>query len=946
MPNSAFLLNTPTRVSDISAIRGQWFVVAEVPYRIPLAWLCMFDESDLRPCTLTFSNPQIINGEQKYLLGKYSFLNPSTSVKEAKERLARSRPVFEILAGDAEVGGLHWREAMAALDTLKLDFLTIDATEVLLLDDVKLSTEALASAVGFGAPSLEAKQRLARINPHVGADLNRAALAAGILPANAFQRWERLPEEARAWLDLLAQLDTCNLVQTDSGYEAIPLAPAYLPQPAAPAVKIPTPAVPAAAPAPVSPEPVLSAVPQEARARVKPAVSAPQLAPAPKPAVAEIRPAPAAPKPVPAPQIQASTSAASVAEVPAAPPLALTPVSVKPVEAAKPPQALPPVLDLELDLAVPPLQSVEVAAPHVDELKPVEAAPAASPVLDLDLDLDMGGMPEKQVVPAPASVLEVKSVLAKPAELDLDLDFPEPAGPGPALSQAVSLAQADAEESLPSEAAPGQPVSEVGEDAPLATLETPPAIEVHIPPEAEAQPAPVLAELVKPSEVLASVQPEAEPAKVLPEIEIALPAVLAETPPTAQPAEEAAADFVARPAVETIADHLQLPDIELTFPLEAEVAAPEAAAQLLAPASTQDILLEAPSAVGAGLPDIELTLPESSSESALSEDAGVLLAEALVEDEVGETLLVSEAIVMAGEEPVSATPAPLEPAPAVAGVGTVATPDLAPETKPVREEVPIPDATVQPEAAPAFYAQEPPVAAKSPVPDAAAVAPSPWMPPWEHLSEEQRESIAQNIENCRQLARTLLQRELDFDEDAVHWLDEMAEFMHKTGAKTDNLGPALVLASFLGECVQRRFGGEWALYKGDLCIRYNQENGVFPVSRVIRQIESGRFGGDSITALFEEQKALLGRELTPMQRRFSGLFKVRPNYRYFVRVKRGDKQTWAKVRHIDGPWVYLETQPLPGQQTPPEISERLSQLSEFNVIDVNGVKLKLTGSAK
>jgi hypothetical protein len=928
MPNSAFLLNTPTRVSDISAIRGQWFVVAEVPYRIPLAWLCMFDESDLRPCTLTFSNPQIINGEQKYLLGKYSFLNPSTSVKEAKERLARSRPVFEILAGDAEIGGLHWREAMAALDTLKLDFLTIDATEVLLLDDVKLSTEALASAVGFGAPSLEAKQRLARINPHVGADLNRAALAAGILPANAFQRWERSPEEARAWLDLLAQLDTCNLVQTDTGYEAIPLAPGYLPQPAAAVAKTTTPAASAPA-APVSPAPVQTAVQQETRTQAKPAAPAPQVvptpqprapaAPAPKPPVAEIRPAPAAPKPVPAPQIQAPAA-------PAAPLPVLTPLSVKPL-AAKLPQALSPVLDLELDLAAPSPQLADVAAPGVDELKPVEASPAASLVLDLDLDLDMGDPQQESVVPASVSAPAVELVLAKPVELpaalDLDLDFPEPVGPGPALPQGVSFAPAGAEESLPPEAAPVQPVSEVAEEAPLAILETLPAIEVQLPPAAEpepkAEPVSAMADVVVPSEVHASVQPEAEPAKVLLEIEIVLPAVFAETSPAAQPAEEAApaASIVIGPVSAAIADHLQLPDIELTFPLTAEGVAPEAETVPFVPAvtaSAPEALPETLNTAGVGLPEIELTLPESGAKAeAVSEDAGAVSAEASVEDGVGETLSASEAAALADEGPALA----VQPEPA--SVVNRPTPALEPEVA---------------------------VAVEPLVPDAAAAVQSPWMPPWEHLSEEQRESIAQNIENCRQLARALLQRELDFDEDAVHLLDEMAEFMHKTGAKTDNLGPALVLASFLGECVQRRFGGEWALYKGDLCIRYNQENGVFPVSRVIRQIESGRFGGDSITALFEEQKALLGRELTPMQRRFSGLFKVRPNYRYFVRVKRGDKQTWAKVRHIDGPWVYLETQPLPGQQIPPEISERLSQLTEFNVIDANGVKLKLAGSAK
>lgn len=104
MANRTYLLNTPTRTSNIAALSGQWAIVAEACDCVPLAWLCMFDEADLRPCTITFNHSRFVDGERKNLLRKFSILNPSTTVDAAKTHLARARPVFETLAEDAETG--------------------------------------------------------------------------------------------------------------------------------------------------------------------------------------------------------------------------------------------------------------------------------------------------------------------------------------------------------------------------------------------------------------------------------------------------------------------------------------------------------------------------------------------------------------------------------------------------------------------------------------------------------------------------------------------------------------------------------------------------------------------------------------------------------------------------------------------------------------------------
>ncbi len=223
MSNSAYLLNTPTRVSDLAAMNGQWLIVAEARHCVPLPWLCMFGEADLRPCKIRFNHSKFVDGEKRILLSKFTILNPSTSVKAAKSNLAKALPVFEALAGDARTGARHWQAALASLETFPFEYLTIDPTEILLMDDLKAGAMEFVSAISSGDPALEARRRISGLDADAETAENAVGLRGGFLSSAWFQKCKQTPEEAKKNLELLARLDTCNLAQTEDGYEILPL---------------------------------------------------------------------------------------------------------------------------------------------------------------------------------------------------------------------------------------------------------------------------------------------------------------------------------------------------------------------------------------------------------------------------------------------------------------------------------------------------------------------------------------------------------------------------------------------------------------------------------------------------------------------------------------------------------------------------------------------------
>ena len=206
MTGKTFLLNTPTRTSDLSRLSGEWFIVAQALGRLPLPWLCLFDAADLDACVLTFMQPEQSGGVESHAPRKLAILNPSIAVADAKANLADAWPLFELLAGDEIAGRRRWLDAMRALDELPLGFLTLDPTRLLLAGDVDANTRLYAAAFGKASDARDAKRRIAGIAPGASAADNFDALDGAFLEAGAWLRRRRSADEVRALQERIATM--------------------------------------------------------------------------------------------------------------------------------------------------------------------------------------------------------------------------------------------------------------------------------------------------------------------------------------------------------------------------------------------------------------------------------------------------------------------------------------------------------------------------------------------------------------------------------------------------------------------------------------------------------------------------------------------------------------------------------------------------------------------
>jgi hypothetical protein len=186
------------------------------------------------------------------------------------------------------------------------------------------------------------------------------------------------------------------------------------------------------------------------------------------------------------------------------------------------------------------------------------------------------------------------------------------------------------------------------------------------------------------------------------------------------------------------------------------------------------------------------------------------------------------------------------------------------------------------------------------------------------------------------LARELSNKEIGFDSEGVRWIDDLIQQLHEQKSER---GQKLVyaFAAFLGECIIRNFGGEWAIYNGHLCIRFDDGNAVFPINKVKKQLANGREGGDSVAGMYHMTEVLKPKPLTDSQQRFLSLYKARSDCRFFVLHKTDGRQEWARVKKIEGLWVAIETELASGLRVKPEVSLRVDQIGDFYLTDAKGV---------
>jgi hypothetical protein len=90
-----------------------------------------------------------------------------------------------------------------------------------------------------------------------------------------------------------------------------------------------------------------------------------------------------------------------------------------------------------------------------------------------------------------------------------------------------------------------------------------------------------------------------------------------------------------------------------------------------------------------------------------------------------------------------------------------------------------------------------------------------------------------------------------YNAESVAWLDGFIERQRARPDTTPEMVQELagVLGSYLGECIIRCYGGHWENEGGQWRVSFDDNNAVYPFSKVKKQFENGT--GDSIKGFFE-----------------------------------------------------------------------------------------------
>jgi hypothetical protein len=121
---------------------------------------------------------------------------------------------------------------------------------------------------------------------------------------------------------------------------------------------------------------------------------------------------------------------------------------------------------------------------------------------------------------------------------------------------------------------------------------------------------------------------------------------------------------------------------------------------------------------------------------------------------------------------------------------------------------------------------------------------------------EQLHQLCEAAELTRSIIQENAQITLHYDRDSVHWLAGYIDRMRVNTPPEDWSCMTNVMGAFLGECIIRNIGGEWALHHHVACVRFDDQHAVFPFTTVIGQFEHGSAAGDSILGTYDSTLAM------------------------------------------------------------------------------------------
>ena len=117
-----------------------------------------------------------------------------------------------------------------------------------------------------------------------------------------------------------------------------------------------------------------------------------------------------------------------------------------------------------------------------------------------------------------------------------------------------------------------------------------------------------------------------------------------------------------------------------------------------------------------------------------------------------------------------------------------------------------------------------------------------------------------NAELVRQVARNDLGVDVQYDETGVRWLDRYIDGQRAAATEAVKASLPSALGSFFGECIRRRFGGQWQHDDAGWTVRISEHVSVFPFNKVQKQLANDQ--GESLLGLFTSIAPLLAEAAT------------------------------------------------------------------------------------
>jgi len=116
--------------------------------------------------------------------------------------------------------------------------------------------------------------------------------------------------------------------------------------------------------------------------------------------------------------------------------------------------------------------------------------------------------------------------------------------------------------------------------------------------------------------------------------------------------------------------------------------------------------------------------------------------------------------------------------------------------------------------------------------------------------------ILANAELVRKVAHEQLGAPVQYDEDAVRWLDGYIDVLRDSASEEVKAKLPNTLGSFLGECIRQAYGGQWVKDPEDgWMVRITEDLSAHPFNKVAKHLASE--DGESVLGFFTAIPPLL-----------------------------------------------------------------------------------------